>query len=246
MSRILLFFFVIAAVARAITLPSDEELIPRLRKELKGQPDIAIRHVKKAGNRTIEFESFISQEGDLKVVPIILGNFGEFGRWALKGINQRPGGGSYYLQIHSVTVDPKLPDILKTDSELSLPVFHKQIVREFKMTTEQKGDVFTLIGETLPHEQSPVESASGYLRIYPAEGVNNRVWIYVHGSAILRYWIMYEALPERLMTTETGERIQIVLDNYLAEEERVRLKQSQSPTEKTAERGAAAATPSRK
>jgi len=237
------------AAASAISPEPDSIVLPRLRQKLKGQTELSVRTVKKAGNRTVEFESILCQEGDIKFAPEILANISEYGRWALKNINVHPGGGTYYLQINALTVDPKTPDILKSDTILNLPVFHKEIQREFKMHGERKGDVFTLAGEALPNEKSLIEDAGGYMRVYPAEGMPGRVWIYVHGSATLRNWFIYEALPERLLTSETGERIQIVLDNYLNEEERVRqskLKPSQSPTEKTAAPDASVASPSRK
>lgn len=240
--------------AQGLTLLPDAEIYKQVRSQLKGQSDFIKRDIHKAGKKTIEFEAYISQDGDIKLAPEILSNIGDYGRWVLRGINKKPGGGSYYLQFRSLREDPPGSKTLRSDFVFVLPLLRKEMQRDFRMgTTAQKGDVFTLSGEALPNEKSPLEAAEGILRLYPAEGMPGRVWIYIKGYARLRNWLLYEALPERLMAGETGERIQLILDNYMAEEERLRAlrapasknpesKPNRIPTEKTAAQAGTAAT----
>lgn len=217
-----LLLFVFCAQTLAVTLPSDAEVYNRVRDKLKGQGDYVKRDIHKAGNKTIEFETFISLEGDIKLAPEIIGNIADYGKWALNGVNKKPSGGHYFLQFRSLEEKPPHSKILRADVVIVLPIFEKELQRDFKLETSQNGDVLTLSGEALPNENSPIATAEGFVRIYPAEGMSGRVWIYVKGRAQLRSWILYEAIPERLMFGETGERIMIMLENYLVEEERLR------------------------
>lgn len=223
-ARFCVFLLVLSHFAFAeLVLPPEKETYQALRQVLKGQGDRLVRKIAKKGQRTIVFEAMISQEGDFKLAPFILGNLRNYGRWALKDVNKKAGGGSYYLQIRDLKVDPLESVVLHTDCYFSTPVYHKEMQRDFRMRFSQGEKVFTLAGEALPNADSPVASADGFMRIYPAEALPNRVWIYIQGEAVLRSWLLYEALPERVMGSETGERIQTILDNYLAEEDRVRV-----------------------
>lgn len=222
--RVWLFPLCILAFSAAaeVALPPDAEVYRAVQNVLKGQQgDLIRKKVVKKGNKTVEFELFVSQDGEIKLAPTILGDLGAFPRWATKDINKKPGGGSYFLQILGMTVDHAESHILHFDSELALPVYHKEIKRDFRITPLQKGDTFTLTAEALPNDKSPVATMQGFLRVYPAEGAPNRLWFYLKGQIVFKNWLIYEALPEAVMNTEAGERVQTLLEDYLGEEERI-------------------------
>ena len=79
----------------------------------------------------------------------------------------------------------------------------------------------TVYGETLVHPEASIAKAKGTLKVFRAPQPN-RLWFYFTGESLFRSWIFYEALPERLLTRESGERVLTVIENYQQEEQRRR------------------------
>src|SRR5688500_4791772 len=137
-----------AGVAAAqITVPSDEEVLAKLRPVLKGHDEYLHRKLKKVGKKTVELEAFVVAEGDMKYVPIIFGDWAGYSRWALHDINKKPGGGSYLMHVIDMWADKEQKDVLRTHFRFNFTLFKKEIKRALKMSSSMKGNTFTLLGE---------------------------------------------------------------------------------------------------
>lgn len=221
---LLAFRFSVTLAFANITLPPDPELFPRVEAKLSGQTDKVERTIRRMGKKTIEFEAFIAADGDVKLAPKIFGEFATYSNWALRNINIKPSTGErYYFQILNLMARQEDKMILTGSFFFNLPLYKKQVERSFRMSFSPAPIGFAVSGETLTDDDSPIAGAGAILRAYPAVGLPNTLWFYVKAVAVFRNWLLYEALPERLLAKETAERIQIILDNYAAEEDRVRL-----------------------
>ncbi len=212
---------------------TDKQKYDRMAAVLKSKTgEYFQRTVRREGNKTVNWEAFIALEADKTRVPEILSNFSQLPFWTIRNINLKPGGGTYRLQIVELKTDAKDPSLLNAEFLLNVPAFHQNINRQFKLAAIRDKEVFTLRGESLPNDSSVIESVQAVMQVYPAEKHPGYVWIYASADIKIKYWLLYEALPERLLKNESGERIQILLDNYVAEE--TRLKSSQTPIKRTA------------
>src|SRR5690606_10707895 len=145
--------------------------------------------------------------------------FPNYPDWVFNGINDRPEGGKYFTQVRDLTYQSPPPTgLLIAHLAFELPVFKHELKRKFQMHSETHNDVFTLHGKILPLKDSVIPNAEGFMKVFPVS--SNRVWIYTKAWIRLKPWLLYQALPERLLQSETGERLQIILDNYVKEEAR--------------------------
>jgi hypothetical protein len=209
------FFFVFLLVNFAF---ADEIPFSELKKTLTGQGDVLRKTFKRLGDKTISFESMASLEGDFKKTPKILTDVKNWGTWALQNINVGPEGKNYFLQINGIDWKKELADQIGIIFSIKLPIFKHEGTRRFVVSHRTEPN-HVHIGVTAPVEpQSVIESCEGSLDVYPAEKEADRLWIGLKGTIKLRNWILYEALPEKLISNEAGERIQTVLINYQKEE----------------------------
>ncbi len=202
--------------ALALILPSDEAILAELRTRLAGQDEAVHREIKRKGNRTIEMVNCIATEMDPRLAPAILADTRHYADWALNGINQRPTGGTYVALLHGLNVDPKTPDLLTVTFSFDLPLFRTPRSAAFQMESSTEKGIFTLTAEALD-TSGTFTHADIALKVFPAPRPGFS-WLYARGEAQLRSWVLYEALPEKLLNRESGERIRIILDNYLREE----------------------------
>lgn len=225
---LILCFFACLGVLRAADPPeTDDETFARLTKLLKGRGDWQKNTLTRLGDRTIQLDSVISLDGDFELIPKIMSNFGEYSRWLIEDINRSPSGRNYYMQVKNVAVDPNTTDIVRVFYSFNLPVFKHIGNRGFRLKADTKPKCFSIQAEGIPHEKSIIESTVGTLRVFKGPDQPERLWVSMRGQLKLRNWIVYEALPERLITREAGERIEIMLKNFQKEEER--LKATQAP-----------------
>jgi len=215
-------FVLILLLSRALFAapPTDAEIRAKVKAKLQAKQDHTERTLTRIGDRTLQLEVFIATPGNLKMATEIFKDWQHYSDWALKGINQRPTGGEYYMQILGMNVSPKDKTILQLNLFLNFPVFTKKLEREFRMTVEEVNGVLTVDAEAVKDNESVIGASSGFLKIFQADGTTNQLWVYVSGLAQLKNWLLYEALPEKLLTRESGDRIQIVMDNYIQEEDR--------------------------
>lgn len=230
---IFLALLLIARLASAAG-PTDEEILAKLKLKLGDKAEYTERNLRRIGNRTLELEVFVAGEGSYETATQVFSDWSHFADWALKNINRRADGGTYYMKINGLSVSATDNSVLEINSFLDLPMIKKEVKQKFRMKTEKptKG-VFTLSGEVILDEKSLLDTAGGYLKIFPVEGKSTRLWVYIRGEAKLKSWVIYEALPERLLTRESGERIQIVMDNYLTEEDRLKAALASRPLSNT-------------
>lgn len=203
--------------------PTDEEALAKLTKVLSKQvPPYSERHIQRVGNKTILFEAYIAVEADAKLTATILSDFKNIPNWALININNKPGGGTYYVKVQEIKPDPKDSSLLNGFFKIDVPVFKSVLHGVFKLSSEEKASVFNFRGKMIPDTNSVLDSADAVLKSFPTPKKSPFRWIYVYSTVVLRNWLLYEAFPERLLKRESGERIQIVLDNYQNEEERLK------------------------
>lgn len=201
-------------------LDTDEQILASLSQFFKGnENDSYQRTIRRVGDNTIQFEAFIAMEADRKLMPKILSNLSRYNVWITPNINKSPTGKDYILKIFRFIHEAKTPNSVTPEFMLDLPGFRKLTTRTFNAKTEQKGPVFTLSGETPPDETSHIERATCQLKMFPSSTNPSKVWLYVKAKIKLRYWLLYEALPTRLLERESMERIQTVLDSYAIEEQ---------------------------
>lgn len=178
------------------------------------------RSIKRIGNKTILFDSFVSMEADTKLFPAILNDIQNYSQWALKNINTRPNGGNYYIKVLDLKPEPGNTHALRNFISVDLPLFKHNLQALVKIYPEETPNVYTVKMEMAPDERSILVGAKAIMKAFPAENRQNYKWIFVRAQVLLRHWLLYEALPDKLLKKESGERVQIVLDNYADEEER--------------------------
>jgi hypothetical protein len=204
-----------------VPIMSDKAVFAILKNRLAGQGDYAKRNVRRLGNKTIELEGYVSTEGDFAEVPSILSEIARYPAWAMDNINKSPSGADYHLHVNGLKADAK-ESLLTFLYTLKLPVFEHTGQLTVRLTPEKNKDVFTLNIEMPVDEKSIIQKSETTIKIYPAEKDLNRLWIYILGQTAFKSWIIYEGLPERLVSRESGERLQIIVANYLKEEDRAR------------------------
>ncbi len=198
---------------------SDEEVYAKLKAKLENQANHYItRQVKRLGNKTVQFESFISCEGDYSMIPTIFGAYPEYHNWILNNINVKPGGDSYFIRITDVQTSPEARDILTLSFHFNLPLFKMPMERVFHMKSYSTAKSYTVEAESVPNSKAPIGSLNAYMKVFPAG--RDRLWVYLSGQSILKSWLLYEAMPESILNSESGERVGIVVSNYQTEENR--------------------------
>jgi hypothetical protein len=127
------------------------------------------------------------------------------------------------------------PGVLTLPYKVNVPFFSRQRIRAFRMTSNTKDPGVSIFGEAILSENSPVKFTKGYMRVFPAENSKETLWILVKALVQFRGWFLYEALPEKLLLREMGDRIRRFTDNYVAEEALVRAgsRSPENPAPKT-------------
>lgn len=213
---------VLAAAPLPAGVPAEDPILAKLRPILKNQGDFVQRQVKRIGNLTLSMESFISTEGDLEYARRIFSDPATYPKWALTNINVKTSGGSYFVKIVDLVPDPKDPQQLTGIFFADLPVVKVEMKKVFRVFSENDKGSITVHLESASDDKSELGRTHGELKIYPAEGEPGRLWMYANTSVVLKHWLLYEALPEKLLNRESGERLQTIVDNYQREESRLR------------------------
>ncbi|NBT57926.1 hypothetical protein EBT16_03990, partial [bacterium] len=66
--------------------------------------------------------------------------------------------------------------------------------------------------------ESLLSSLTGFIMAFPAPKQKERLWVYFKGRTKIASWVLYQAIPEKLLAHESSDRIQTVLDNFGNEE----------------------------
>ncbi len=211
-----LILFFVTTLAHGLSVPSDAEIQKKLAARLKGKDDYSERNARRVGNRTIEVEGFISLDGELELTKEILAEPKEYARWLLPNINTRPSGGEYLVKIMGMELAPESTNVLITKLSFDLPLFKKEIDCHVKVGSERKGNRVVLNATIDTLQGTYIEHFQAVLQFFQRE--KGKLWVYALGEVRFKHWLVYEALPDRLLNRETGERLQIAIDNYLNEE----------------------------
>lgn len=232
--KILLWFLLVSLPVQGAE--TDAELLTRVKAVVKGKGDLIQREVERIGDKTLKVESFLSMEADYTWFSKIAADVNGFCGWLIKNINNKPDGGTYMVKVMNLQPNLERKDALTVDMKLDFPGLRKLISRPLYFAPDVKPTRVRIEAEMPAGADSYISSGSATLTFFPAEGEPTRVWGYIDGRVKIRNWIIYEALPTRILKREASERFQTVIDNYQAEEIR-RIKLNQSPTEKKAARG---------
>jgi len=215
-------FFLFASVCFAMpdwAQPSSKDIFFLLQKELSlKNGDYFKRTVRRAGNNTIELEGYASINGSLNNFYDIAQDVPGYRKWALDRINQKPGGGKYLLQIIDLRPSPQHPKKLAAVFGLNFPGIKAKVEKDFLIHVGRDPESVTVACESLQAQDLILNSLHGFIRAFAAPKQRERLWVYFKGKALLRSWLLYQALPERLLSSESSERIQTVLDNFTGEE----------------------------
>lgn len=176
------------------------------------------RTIKRAGNQTIELEGFASINGTLEAFYHIAQDVPSYRKWVLPGLNQKPQGGNYLLQILDLKASPSNPRLLTAVFGLSFPGIKQTLHKTFLITPEKNSNHVTVSCQNMESKDLLLNSLVGFISAFPDPKNKERLWVYFKGLAQLRSWILYQALPEKLLVRESSERIQTVLDNFSSEE----------------------------
>jgi len=199
--------------------PSPESAYHIVNSELSTKRgDYFKRTVKRVGNQTIEMEGVAAINGKLDTFYHIAKDVPAYRTWALPNINQRPAGGQYLVKILDLKPVPKKNNQLIADFGINLPGIRRKISRGFSIFTERGKNDVTVTCESTQARDSILSSLTGYIIAFPAPKQKERLWVYFKGRTKLESWLLYQAIPEKLLAHESSDRIQTVLDNFGNEE----------------------------
>lgn len=221
MKRLLCFLFLLqfTAFGEEFKLPTDAEILASMKTVFAGKTEHINRAVHRRGNKTLEVDSFVALNGDFNLFKKISADFADWRNWALVEINTpQPGQSDYLLQLHDLNLKPN--KMVSAKYSFNLPFFSKLRGRSFKTTVTNDAKSFTLIGETLLNENSAVKMANAYMKAFPAEGKPGVIWVNVKAVVVFTNGFFYEALPEKIVLREVGDRLQYLVQNYQEEEAR--------------------------
>lgn len=201
--------------------PSSDELLPKVKKQLAGKGDMAIREIERLGNKTIQMEAFVSTDGNYDMAKKIFPNFAAYPDWTIKDINKNSSGKTYVIQIQGMKWDPK-DAMMEILYDLALPVYrYKGGARKYKVTEVKDEKTLCIEVNAGSMKDAFIETSKGRFYVWPAPGERDRLWFYFRGYVTIGPWLIYEALPEQVVKKESGERVQTLLQNYQKEESRL-------------------------
>lgn len=199
--------------------PNSASAYASLQRELSlKNGDYFKRVVRRAGNNTIDLEGYASLNGTLNNFYEIAKDVPSYRKWALNGINQKPGGGRYLVQILDLKPHPQRTNVLEAIFGLNFPGIQAKVEKDFLIHVGKDARSVTVACESLKAQDLILSSLQGFITAFEAPKQKERLWVFFKGRALLRSWLLYQALPEKLLTTESSERIQTVLDNFTGEE----------------------------
>jgi len=202
----------------------DLKIFERLQKTLTGHGEASFSTLSRLGDKTVAIELMVSLDGNAQLSAEILQRPNEYWRWAQPGINDKPQGGSYRLKILSLNHAPSKPENwLQLQMAIHLPFLKMNVERDFEVTTRKDSSQVHTIKATAPlSNDSQLRQADILIKSFSAPDRPQAIWMYVKATISVRSRVLYEALPERLIASETKDRIEQVMRNYQKEENRIK------------------------
>lgn len=204
-------------IIRGETIPPSADLLPRVKSVLQSQEnDYYSYTVRKLGNRKVELEGFVSLDADWNTIQTTAKKVSDYPKWIFPRINFRGKGESFYLLFNSMELVPEAPQDLKVEIALAIPAIKISVKKNFhfEFLPQANPNQWTLTTRIVDPSDSAVESFSGYAHFYRPPHRSGRVWCYLNLSLVFNSWVIYESLPERLLSTEAGERLRILMESY--------------------------------
>lgn len=205
------------ASADSISIEKRDQVLKTLKTNLYGVGDHVERKVERLGDKTLRLETLISLEADLPRMISIFKDVKSYPDWIIRDINVNAEGDPYRMQVLSFKPNG-IENQLVLDMNINVPIIRRKITRVAEFSPMDIDGTFVLKAEMHPTPEGMVESGLAHMYLVQATDDNSRVWVYIDGSLKLRNWLIYQALPKRLLQREAGERVDIVLRNYMAEE----------------------------
>ena len=199
---------------------SDDEIMAYLSENLKGQGDHIVRSVTRSQTRekTLLLKSAMARELDFEIIKTVMASPEKYRNWMLDGINIRANGNPYYVLFEDVIAPA--PGRLDFKMRLDFPVFKAESTQPFNLKIEKEDRVLRAYMTAHADPNRILEEMVGQMRIYQAPDDPTRVWIYLEGSMTLIPWLLFEALPVRLLSREYLYRMSLILRNSQKEEEK--------------------------
>lgn len=191
----------------------------------------------------VDLEVFVSGEIDTEAATKVFFEPKLYEKWALANLNVRSDGEPYRLKLTELSPIDEEGKRLKSHFDLTIPLLTTSFTRMFTVVPTRSENVTTVNAIADAVADSFLEAAKIVLKIFPAPDSKSRAWVYMKGSIVLRSWIAYSALPDKMVERETGPRLHRILDNYFKEESRVKAtatKLNPIPKQTKAKRGALA------
>lgn len=201
---------------------SDSAIYQKTRSALLGKGDYLQKIVTRGKDQTFIVECFASFEADFKTLTRLLSDFKHYPDWAFKNINRSLSGQNFLMKLENIKATPSARSSLDVDFVFDFPFFHTRLNRRFLVESENQEHLYLLRGKVAPEPKSLITRVGGEIRIFPAEKDPLRVWAHCYGTARVDSWLLFEAFPESVLNRVIGERIDIVINNYLDEEIRYR------------------------
>ncbi len=216
-SKYFLFLFLTTKAFSDFSIPSDAALISKLSPALSGKTEFYDTQVKRLGKNTLEVECFAALHGEISLFKKIVPKYAEWRDWLLADINlPEPGADAYVFQFHDIL--QQTADSVVTVFSFNLPFFGKQRTRGFNVKKIETDKSLALLAETQLSENSVVKTAKAYLKAIQPAQPSQTLWVGVSAVVEFKSWMLYQALPEKVVLREVGERLKIISENYKKEE----------------------------
>lgn len=178
------------------------------------------QNVFRRGNKTIEVECYVEVPGQLKEFERVARDLPGWREWAFTDINQpAEGDGDYLLQLLDA---PSLePGKITALYYFNLIFFKKDRTRTFNVSAQTLPGSVLLRGESILSTSSALKSATVTAQAFPAKAKKDVLWIFVRGRVEFRSGFFYEALPERILLRELGDRLTKIASNFKRENDRI-------------------------
>ena len=204
-----------------LAVPSDEVTLKEMREVLHGKTDFVDRKAKRLGNKVLQVDCYLSIAGYFDTFKKVTSNLTGWRDWALIDINlPQPGQSDYILQLHDLLENT--PKIMTSVFSFNIPFFKNHRSRSFNTTTTLGDKSLLVVGETMPAEKSAVKRAKAFMKAFAGDGQSPTIWVNVKAMVEFNSWFFYEALPEKVLLREVGDRLTYLAQNYQREESKRR------------------------
>lgn len=211
----------LAAVTDELPTPTDAETLTYLKAKLGTRKDAVERSVRRLADLTLEVDSALVFPGDFSTFKKVAPDFSHWRDWTLHDINlPPPADGEYLLQIHDIV--EKEPGTVSAIFSFNLPLMRNHRARSLQMKVSQNPGAFLIEGETIPAEKSAVKRAKAFLKAFPAKDLPGHVWVQFKALVVFKNWFLFQALPDKVVLRELGDRLGYIAQNYQREEQRLK------------------------